>query len=319
MTLVELLLVIAIIALLLALLLPAVQRVRESARRVQCGNQIKQFALALQAYHQSFDTLPSGIINRNRSNPDSVKPNAWQLVSGPDTWFAEILPRLEQQARYDRLDFGSRTGTPANVSLVAEPMAGVACPSDPRGGSSVCDNRCALFIGSSASRMLGLWYAGSLGINPIMNRCEFCSPQTPVVGSDCCSGGTQGIAGPATGMFDVTATPVRFAQVRDGTSNTILLGEALPHEDQHNGAFTTHYPVVATNIPLNTLLPDDQIPIAGVHLVNYSRASGIKSRHPGGAHVAMADGSARFVQESVELAVLRAMGTRQGGETGHSP
>ena len=120
--------VIAITALLVGLLLPAVQGARESARRVQCGNQLKQFALALQAYHQSFDVLPSGIINRNRANPDSTQPNAWQLVSGPDTWFAEILPRIEQQALYDRLDFGVRPGTPANVNLVAQPMAGVACP-----------------------------------------------------------------------------------------------------------------------------------------------------------------------------------------------
>jgi prepilin-type N-terminal cleavage/methylation domain-containing protein len=318
-TLVELLVVIAIIALLIGLLLPAVQGARESARRVQCGNQLRQFAVALQAYHSSFDVLPSGIINRNRSNPDAMAVNAWQLVSGPDTWFAEILPRLEQQARYDRFDFGVRPGTPANVNLVAEPMAGVACPSDPRGGSSVCDHRCALFVSSSASRMLGLWYAGSLGINPIMNRCEFCSPQNSVVGSDCCTGADRGISGPPTGMFSVAATAVRFAQVKDGTSNTILLGETLPHEDQHNGAFTTHYPVVATNIPLNTFVPDNQMPIAGAHWTNYARASGIKSRHPGGAHVALADAATQFVQESIDPVVLRALGTRAGGDAAALP
>ena len=319
MTLVELLVVIAIIALLMGLLLPAVQGARESARRVQCGNQIKQFALALQAYHQSFDVLPSGIINRNRSNPDSAQPNAWQLVSGPDTWFAEILPRIEQQALYDRFDFSVRPGTPANVNLVAQPVAGVACPSDPRGGSSVCDNRCAIFVASSASRMLGLWYAGSLGINPIMGRCGFCTPQTAVVGSDCCAGGDRATTGPPTGMFAVAATAVKFAQVRDGTSNTILLGETLPHENMHNGAFSTHYPVVATNIPLNTFVPDNELPIGGAHWVNHTIASGIKSRHPGGAHVALADGSAHFVAESIEPAVLRALGTRQGGEAAALP
>ena len=318
-TLVELLVVIAIIALLIGLLLPAVQGARESARRVQCGNQLKQFALALQAYHSSFDVLPSGIINRNRSNPDANATNAWQLVSGPDTWFAEILPRLEQQARYDRFDFGVRPGTPANVNLVAEPMAGVACPSDPRGGQSVCDNRCAIFVASSASRMLGLWYAGSLGINPIMGRCGFCTPQTPQVGSNCCAGGDRATTEPPTGMFAVAATVVSFAQVRDGTSNTILLGETLPHENMHNGAFSTHYPVVATNIPLNTFVPNNELPIGGAHWVNHTIASGIKSRHPGGAHVALADGSAHFVAESIEPVVLRALGTRAGGDAAALP
>jgi len=318
-TLVELLVVIAIIAVLIGLLLPAVQGARESARRVQCGNQVKQFALALQAYHTSFETLPSGIVNQNRSNPQATAQAAWQQLSNPDTWFAEILPRLEQQARFDRFDFTARTGAAANVSLVAEPMTGVACPSDPRGGSSVCENRCTLFASPTAARMLGLWYAGSLGINPIMNRCEFCNPQSAVVGSDCCAGSDRGTTSPPTGMFAVSAMPVKFAQVRDGTSNTILLGETLPHEDQHNGAFSTHYPVVAANIPLNTLLPENQIPIAGVHSVNYSRSSGIKSRHPGGAHVAMADASVHFLQESIEPATLRALGTRAGGENGVTP
>ena len=208
---------------------------------------------------------------------------------------------------------------PRAFTLVAQPMAGVACPSDPRGGSSVCDHRCAIFVSSSAERMLGPWYAGSLGINPIMGRCGFCTPQTPQVGSNCCAGGDRATTEPPTGMFAVAATPVRFAQVKDGTSNTILLGEALPCEDQHNGAFTTHYPVVATNIPLNTFVPDNQMPIAGAHWTNYARASGIKSRHPGGAHVALADGSAHFVAESIEPVVLRALGTRAGGEAAALP
>ena len=313
-TIVELLVVVAIIAMLVALLLPAVQGARESARRVHCGNQLKQFALALVAYHQSAETLPSGIVNKNRNDPNAYSPTAWQSVATPDTWFAEILPRIEQQPRYDRIAFAVRSGSSVNVALVAEPMNGVACPSDPRGFSSVCENRCSIFTSGVTSKMLGLWYAGSLGINPLMSRCDFCSPQSAVPGSGCCTGADRAVSGPPTGMFAVAATAVRFNSVRDGLSNTILLGEALPHEDMHNGAFTTHYPVVAANIPLNNFVPDNQIPIEGAHWTNYPQASGIKSRHPGGAHVALADGSVHMLNQSIDPTTLRALGTRSGSE-----
>jgi len=318
-TLVELLVVLVVIAVLIGLLLPAIQGARESARRVQCGNQVKQFALALQAYHHSARTLPSGIVNQNRDHPSARVTNAWQAVGTVDTWFAEILPRLEQQSLYDRLSLDRRSGDPANLSLVAQPMAGVACPSDPRGASSVCENRCAIFTGTTATTMLGLWYAGSLGINPLMNRCEFCSPTTSVAGSTCCTGADRAVSGTPSGMFAVAATPVSFESVRDGLSNTILLGEALPHEDMHNGAFTTHYPVVATNIPLNNFVAANQMPIGGAHWTNYPQASGIRSRHPGGAHVALADASVHFLQEAIDRVTLRALGTRSGEEVASLP
>ena len=321
-TLTEVLVVIAIIAVLIALLVPAVQSARESARRVSCSNQLRQFAIALQTYHHSDRSLPSGIINQNRHHPQAFSNTAWQAVATPDTWFAEILPRLEAQARFDRFDFTLRSSDPANVSLVAEPMAGVACPSDPDGGSSVCQNRCKIFTSPQPTdRMLGLWYAGSLGINPLLNACMCCTPPTPSVGSDCCTGNDRGFSAAegsststATGMFAVTATRVSFDSVRDGLSATILLGETLPHENMHNGAFTTHYPVIAANIPINTFVPANERPITGVHLTNYSRVSGIKSRHPGGAHVAMADGSVHFFQEDIDFVTLRALGTRRGNE-----
>lgn len=321
-TLTEVLVVIAIIAVLIAMLLPAVQSARESARRVACSNQIRQFAIALQTYHQSDRSLPAGIVNQNRDHPQAFSNTAWQAIATPDTWFAEILPQLDEQARFDRFDFSKRSSDSVNVNLVAEPMAGVACPSDSDAQSSICRNRCKIFTTPQATdRMLGLWYAGSLGINPLMNGCMCCSPVTPAPGSSCCTGNDRGFptvpggtTSTATGMFAVTATKISFDSVRDGLSTTILLGETLPHENMHNGAFSTHYPVVATNIPINTFVPDDEWPITGLHLTNYSRASGIKSRHPGGAHVAMADGAVHFFAQEIDFVTLRTLGTRRGNE-----
>jgi prepilin-type processing-associated H-X9-DG protein len=77
--------------------------------------------------------------------------------------------------------------------------------------------------------------------------------------------------------------------------------------------------VVATNIPLNTFVPNNELPIGGAHWVNHTIASGIKSRHPGGAYVALADGSTHFLQESIDPVVLRALGTRAGGDAAALP
>lgn len=322
-TLVEVLAVISIIAVLIALLFPALQAARESTRRVTCSNNIRQFALALQSYHQSDRALPSGIINQNRNHPQAFTNSAWQAIATPDTWFAEILPQLDEQTRFDRFDFSKRSSDPVNSALVMEPMAGVACPSDSDARTSVCTNRCRIFTTPQVvDRMLGLWYAGSAGINPILSGCMCCSPTTPATGSTCCSGSDRGFwtttasgtTSTATGMFAVTAFKVTFDSVRDGLSTTILLGETLPHENMHNGAFTTHYPVVATNIPINRFVPENEWPVTGVHLANYSTASGIKSRHPRGAQVAMADGSVHFFTDDMDFVTLRMLGTRRGNE-----
>ena len=100
MSLVELLVVIAIIGMLLGLLLPAVQQSREAARRVQCLNNLRQMAIALDAYHGSFGTFPSGCIER-RITPDKSRRQI--------AWSALLLPFIEQQAVYDSLDLGARS------------------------------------------------------------------------------------------------------------------------------------------------------------------------------------------------------------------
>jgi prepilin-type N-terminal cleavage/methylation domain-containing protein len=315
-SLVELLVVIAIIGMLTSLLLPAVQAARESARSIACGNQLRQIAIALHTYHSAQKSLPAGTCN---SNPNASVPSTLHDLRTPDTWFAAAMPFMEQQSLYDRFDFTQGSGSAINAPLVATALPGIMCPSDNATGTPVCQRRCNLFASQTASTMLGLWYAGSLGNGPLWNQCSFCSPGYPTSGNAwCCSGVDRGIDGKPDGMFAVAKTPVRFSLVTDGLSKTILVGETLPRESMHMAAYTGHFPVTATNIPLNSFVPREEWPNFG-HLTNYGEAGGIKSRHPGGAYVTFSDGAISFLSESIAFNVLLSLGSKASGNVEATP
>ena len=126
-TLVELLIVIAIIAILIALLLPAVQQSREAARRTQCKNNLKQIGLALQNYLIAFDVLPPGSVNPTR--PIKSEEKGYHV-----SWIVQILPHLDQQNVYHAFDFTHGAYAPENAVVRAQPLLVLVCPSDPGGG-----------------------------------------------------------------------------------------------------------------------------------------------------------------------------------------
>jgi prepilin-type processing-associated H-X9-DG protein len=184
--LIELLVVIAIIAVLIGLLLPAVQKVREAAARTQCKNNLKQIGLALHMYHDTFSTFPLGATPTNAANAN------W-------AWSALILPYLEQNNLYNQLSVATVSlptdlGNANTVALLQTPLKVFICPSDP----------------------------GSGGLN--MNR-PFTNPSNvqvaqsnyPGNGGDDNNDGSQGIF--AIGV------KVNIQSITDGTSNTILVGE----------------------------------------------------------------------------------------------
>src|SRR6266852_9206786 len=120
-TLIELLVVIAIIAVLVGLLLPAVQKVREAANRMSCSNNLKQLALAVHAYHDSQETFPVDTIY----SYDPTQPN-W-------SWLAHLLPQLEQTNLYNQIGLGNSPAPAINQSLntIVVPVKIFLCPSDP--------------------------------------------------------------------------------------------------------------------------------------------------------------------------------------------
>ena len=140
MTLVELLVVIAIIALLIALLLPAVQGVREAARRTQCGNHMRQACLGILAYEQSQGMLP----------PGWTKAASGQSMPKSHSFYTYILPHLEQLAIHDRVDWNQNWNAPVNAAALAVELPIAVCPSAPGGRQFVADYAACELISSSA-------------------------------------------------------------------------------------------------------------------------------------------------------------------------
>ncbi len=318
-TLVELLVVIAILATLLAILVPAVGGARESARRIQCANNIKQVALALQSYDSSHGTLPATMCN--------AQPNATGWGSGgTDTWNAMIFPMLELQGLFDSLDLTRRLpDTPANRAAAEVVMPTLICPSDPYGSKPIFDNRCNNFMGLW-TRGHGQWYAPSMGPTPCRGNCPHCptnatwgTSPSPSRNNPCCNR-DPAVFGYTPGFFSTQPVKYSFNDCSDGLSNTILLCETLPRETTHNGVFSKNPMTVSTMIPINTFALPSEFPpdvygctINAIPALADNRVNGMKSRHPGGATTALADGSVHFLSEMISMPILWALGTRKLG------
>lgn len=297
-TLVELLVVVAIIGLLVALLLPAVQAAREAARRMQCSNHLKQIGLAMHNYHGSLQVLP-------------FASGFGKAQTG--TWAAFILPQLEQQNVYDLFDFNKKLIDPVNKTAVTTVIDTYICPSDGLSQSPLNAGRVQPTTWNPAGS-LGLWYPVSMGptrdgTTPA-NSCTYCECNS-APGCYCCKNtsdyGTQ--AGDFVGIFGRYPRSIAFSEVRDGLSKTLMAGEALPSQCAYHGAYHQNFPMAGTQIPINTFIETaDNVDS------KWWNACGFKSMHPGGINTLMADGSVHFTADTVNYRVFNELGTRAGGE-----
>jgi prepilin-type processing-associated H-X9-DG protein len=302
--------VIAIIGILIALLLPAVQAAREAARRAQCTNNLKQLALATQNYHDRLKSFPPGTLLHNFSSRPRLR--------GPSL-FIFILNEMEQSSLRGLLDLNDPLNNEVGgyTSLSATVLPVLVCPSD-----TISDN--PVQHGSSG-RWHGLTSYGGNGGTSGNHR--FLCTSVPMVAD-----GMFFEAGPNSNP-NSGQSPVRMADVRDGTSNTLFFGERS-HRDHvfdqwANGAgeqrigdygwWHTAGGLAIVDATMTTLAPINYL--ANTNDADFAcrRICAFGSFHPGGANFALVDGSVRFISETIELSHYRALSTRDRGEAVQVP
>lgn len=302
-TLIELLVAIAIIAVIVSLLLPAVQFSREAARSVACRNHLKQLALALHLYHDAAGQLPSA---------------AYCGVPGSSTiqhchvWIESLLPYIEQQAKHAQINFNIANHVGVNPSVLngwAPEL--LQCPSDPDRGLYPNSRESNYTPGNGES--LGANYLACAG--PLhMNLCPI-PPLTPNI--NCKGNGGARLNEHAPGMFAGGWRGYRFRDCTDGLSSTFLLGETLPVYNTFHMYFASHLHIGSSNPPPNYHLKTSECPPARNARVGncYATMSGFKSAHRGGMHMAFADGAVKFVSDSIDYAVWCYLGDKDDGQT----
>jgi prepilin-type N-terminal cleavage/methylation domain-containing protein len=314
-TLVELLVVLAVIGLLVGLTLPAVQMAREAARKSQCRNNLRQMALALQMYHDVHGTLPSGYLfsppNRasGTSGPvpvqapagfwrriDAPPPFATILPNGPGWgWAALLLPFFEQRPLSDQIHFNLAVEAPPNADARRVQIPVLVCPSDTEPGEfQVWDE-----LNMPLARVATNSYAACFGSHGLMNT----DPDN------------------GNGLFQRNSR-VRFADVPDGLSQTLAIGERAgtfaktPWAGAMTGGTVRTTPGAPVYTSIVELAPAMVLARIGNRFLNspFSEPYDFFSAHRAVVFFVFADGSVQGLTSSVDLDVLHALATREQGD-----
>ncbi|AGA29081.1 DUF1559 domain-containing protein [Singulisphaera acidiphila] len=327
-TLIELMVVIAIIAVLIGLLLPAVQAAREAVRRMQCTNNLKQLGLAITNYESSLGGLPPSSVVVRLANGA-----LWTATWGPH---ARILPYLEQGARYNAINLNSAYGDSANITATGQVIGLFLCPSEVRqeplqhatfgltGGVNYGFSMGDWYVwlgpdGGPATRsafgvnLSRTWAAFRDGMSQTMLMSEV-KNYTPYV-RDC---GRLSIINDPENVPPPNADPLTVAPeyLAGGCSFFDNAHSQWPEMAVHHNGFTTAWPPnKRTPGGPNKAYPDVDINSARERVGGPTFAA-ITSRsyHPGGVNSLLGDGSVRFTKSTVDGRVWRAMGTVAGGE-----
>ncbi len=313
-TLVELLVVIAIIGLLIALLLPAVQAARESARRMQCSNNLKQIGLAMQNYHAAQKTLPVGAYNC-----------CW------GTWAIAIFPFLELHDWSDGYDYRkylstSRYASAQNQIVTRARFSEFTCPSDLYSTNNLGIVQ-ANYGGNSGSTGYVNTSVGWNTTPPVNNYAGVPYAGAPLI----MSGGDMNLNPPESSALLMPAKAVRYKDITDGLSNTLLVAEIRQGADGSSdyrgmiwwgpGAFFMTYlgpnsgqPDVAQSSSYCSQT-DPTMPCAPTSAsAAQPMTFAARSRHSGGVQAVLCDGAVRFYSDDIGISIWQALGSTQGAE-----
>jgi prepilin-type N-terminal cleavage/methylation domain-containing protein/prepilin-type processing-associated H-X9-DG protein len=323
-TLIELLVVIAIIAILIGLLLPAVQKVREAAARLKCQNNLKQFGIACHSYHDVNGIFPPG------GKMGWPEDGAGRWDSDRGSWLVYTLPYMEQENVWKAIgDINRITTAPNQMNAVGIAWGSGAirvklpymrCPSDDSNLDALASNYVGV-LGPQCS-------IGPCGYDPFQGWCQ---PESSGLG-----GGVAGMGytwspdhGNAfesqyiRGMFNRLGAKCNIAMVSDGTSNTMMIGEGVVDESDHLryvnnwSSFNNGSNIFTTIIPINYRVDRNRqgwCENPPTNLWNWNVSFGFKSKHTSGTNFCFADGSVRFVNQGIDHRTYQLMGCKNDGQ-----
>lgn len=334
-TLIELLVVIAIIGVLVALLLPAVQQAREAARRTQCRNNLKQIGLALHNYIETYNTvLPAG---------------DYHGVFG--TWLVILMPYIDQTAAYNLYQNlggaptyrtgGVRYNNNLNLPVTTRQLPVYTCPSDrttarnnPANSKGLTNHNYVANYGNTTRGRLSPYGVTSSGAPNRWGGAPFISYVGPWTNPSWADYLNWIHTDPSQPKYSV-----KLAEILDGTSNTLAISETLQAYSHEGGLLgygwwggganfetlltpnTSQPDVVATSFCDPPPLDAQDAPCiswdgdsAGGYVSTGAETHAARSRHIGGVHAVLCDGSVRFFSNSISLDIWRGLGTGAGNE-----